>query len=145
MLEGRDMGKIKIVVDTNIFISAFLGSKKARFLLKDIINDEYILIMSSEQLLEIKEVLNRPKFKKYISKAEIDELIELISLKATMPAIYDKITDCRDEKDNMILEEAVYGNANYIITGDDDLLILNPYRWIKIVMLRDFLNEIYDL
>ncbi|MDK2805686.1 MAG: uncharacterized protein PWP67_1233 [Clostridium butyricum] len=59
--------------------------------------------------------------------------------------IYDKINDCRDEKDNMILEEAVYGNANYIITGDDDLLILNPYRWIKIVMLRDFLNEIYDL
>ncbi|MDK2828132.1 MAG: uncharacterized protein PWP67_932 [Clostridium butyricum] len=145
MLEGRDMGKIKIVVDTNIFISAFLGSKKARFLLKDIINDEYILIMSSEQLLEIKEVLNRPKFEKYISKAEIDELVELISLKAIMPAIYDKITDCRDEKDNMILEEAVYGNANYIITGDDDLLILNPYRWIKIVMLRDFLNEIYDL
>jgi len=137
--------KIKIVVDTNIFISAFLGSKKARFLLKDIINDEYILIMSSEQLLEIKEVLNRPKFEKYISKAEIDELVELISLKAIMPAIYDKITDCRDEKDNMILEEAVYGNANYIITGDDDLLILNPYRWIKIVMLRDFLNELYDL
>jgi uncharacterized protein len=58
--------------------------------------------------------------------------------------IYDKITDCRDEKYNMIFEETVYKNANYIVTGDD-LLILNSYRWIKIVMLRDFLNEIYDL
>lgn len=145
MLEARDMGKIRVVVDTNIFISAFLGSKNARFLLKEIVNDEYILIMSSEQLLEIKEVLHRPKFEKYISKQEVDELIELISLKAIMPVIYDKITDCRDKKDNMILEEAVYGNANYIITGDDDLLILNPFRWIKIVRLRDFLSEIYDL
>ncbi|SHF32577.1 hypothetical protein SAMN02745195_02374 [Thermoanaerobacter uzonensis DSM 18761] len=45
----------------------------------------------------------------------------------------------------MILVEAVYGNENYIITDDDVLLILNSYRWIKIVILRDFLNEIYDL
>ncbi|MGB9680330.1 MAG: putative toxin-antitoxin system toxin component, PIN family [Thermoanaerobacteraceae bacterium] len=56
-----------------------------------------------------------------------------------------KINDCRDEKDNMILVEAVYGNENYIITDDDVLLILNSYRWIKIVILKDFLNEIYDL
>lgn len=48
-----------------------------------------------------------------------------------MPVIYEKITDCRDPKDNMILEEAVYGNGQYIITGDDDLLVLNPYKWIK--------------
>jgi len=101
--------------------------------------------MSAEQLLEIKEVLNRPKFKKYVSKSEIDALIELLSLKIVEPVIYQKITDCRDEKDNMILEEAVYGNADYIITGDDDLLVLNPYRWIKIVELRSFLKEMYDL
>lgn len=139
------MKKIKVVIDTNIFISAFLGSKNAKFLMKEIFNNEYILIMSAEQLLEIKEVLNRPKFKKYVSKSEIDALIELLSLKIVEPVIYQKITDCRDEKDNMILEEAVYGNADYIITGDDDLLVLNPYRWIKIVELRSFLKEMYDL
>lgn len=53
------MSKIKIVVDTNIFISAYLGSKKAKFLVKEILNDEYILIMSDEQLSEVKEVLMR--------------------------------------------------------------------------------------
>lgn len=139
------MSKTKIVVDTNIFISAFLGSKNAKLLLKEIINDEFILIMSNEQLVEVKEVLSRPKFQKYITPGEIDELITLLSMKVIMPAIYDKIKDCRDVKDNMILEEAVYGNAQYIITGDEDLLVLNPYRWIKIVNLRDFLTEIYDL
>jgi len=66
-------------------------------------------------------------------------------LKVITPAIYDKVTDCRDKKDNMILEEAVYGNARYIITGDEDLLVLNPYKWIKILKLTDFLIEMYDL
>ena len=139
------MNRVKIVVDTNIFISAFLGSKKAKFLTKEILNDEYTLIMSAIQLAEVKEVFLRPKFRKYISTGEVDELINLLTLKVITPAIYDKITDCRDKKDNMILEEAVYGNARYIITGDEDLLVLNPYKWIRIVKLTDFLIEMYDL
>ena len=139
------MVKIKVVIDTNIFVSAFLGSKNAKLILKEIINDEFLLVMSTEQLAEIKEVLHRPKFSKYISVGEVEELIALLSMKVIVPAIYEKITDCRDPKDNMILEEAVYGNAQYIITGDDDLLVLNPYKWIKIINLRDFITEIYDL
>jgi uncharacterized protein len=66
-------------------------------------------------------------------------------MKVVTPAIYNRILDCRDVKDNMILEAAVYENAQYIVTGDEDLLVLNPYRWINIVNLRDFLAEIYEL
>ena len=66
-------------------------------------------------------------------------------MKAIVPVIYEKINDCRDLKDNMILEEAVYGNAQYIITGDNDLLVLNPYKWIKIINLKDFIKDAYDL
>lgn len=139
------MKKIKIVIDTNIFVSAFLGSKNARLVLKEAIDGDFLLVMSKEQLREIKEVLYRPKFSKYIIPAEVDELISLLSIKAIVPVIYEKITDCSDPKDNMILEEAVYGNAQYIITGDKDLLVLNPYKWIKIVNLRDFIKDIYDL
>ncbi|MGH4139703.1 putative toxin-antitoxin system toxin component, PIN family [Clostridium sp.] len=139
------MNKIKVVIDTNIFVSAFLGSKNAKLILKEIINGEFLLIMSTEQLRELKEVLNRPKFSKYITLREVEELIALLSMKVIVPACYEKVTDCRDPKDNMILEEAVYGNAQYIITGDDDLLVLNPYKWINIVNLRNFITEIYDL
>lgn len=139
------MGKTKVVIDTNIFVSAFLGSKNAKLILKEIINDEFVLIMSAEQLRELKEVLYRPKFSKYITQREVDELVSLLSMKVIVPACYEKIFDCRDSKDNMILEEAVYGNAQYIITGDDDLLVLNPYKWIKIVSLREFITEMYDL
>ena len=137
--------KTKLVIDTNIFISAFLGGKNAKFLLKEVVNDTYELIMSKQQLKEIEQVMKRPKFHKYITSSEIDELINLLSLKIIVPSIYEKINDCRDSKDNMILEEAVYGNAQYIITGDEDLLVLNPYRWINILTLRDFFNKKYDI
>lgn len=139
------MHKIRLVIDTNIFVSAFLGSRNAKFLVKEIFNDEYDLIMSEVQLREIYEVLTRPKFSKYILPGEVDELISLLSLKVIIPAIYDEIKDCRDDKDNMILEEAVYGNAQYIISGDEDLLVLNPYRWINVITLKEFLTHIYDL
>jgi len=139
------MKKIKLVIDTNLIVSSLLGSKNARFLMKEVINGEFELIMGTEQLLEIEDVLKRPKFSKYISFGEVDEFISDLSLIITIPAIYERIFDCRDEKDNMILEEAVYGNAQYIITGDEDLLVLNPYRWIKILNVRDFFNEIFEV
>jgi len=101
--------------------------------------------MSQIQLSEIETVLKREKFCKYISHGEVDEFISALSLKIVMPAIYEAIKDCSDEKDNLILEEAVYGNAKYIITGDEDLLVLNPYRWIKVISLREFIKELYDI
>jgi len=55
------------------------------------------------------------------------------------------INDCRDEKDNMILETAVYGNADFIISGDEDLLILNPYRWIQILRPVAFIKLFYEI
>jgi len=68
-----------------------------------------------------------------------------LSLKTIVPSNYGRINDCRDEKDNMILEAAVYGNSYYIITGDDDLLILNPYRWIKILSPVAFIKQFYGI
>ena len=127
------MEKYKVVVDTNIFVSAFLGSKNAKLIIRDIFTDQHLLIMSHEQLQEIKTVMQRPKFSKYIHFHEIDEFISILSLRIRVPSNYGKINDCRDEKDNMILEAAVYGNADFIISGDEDLLILNPYRWINIL------------
>lgn len=139
------MEKYKVVVDTNIFVSAFLGSKNAKLIVRDIFTGQYSLIMSHEQLQEIKTVLQRPKFSKFIHPHELDEFIGLLSLKTLVPSNYGRINDCRDEKDNMILEAAVYGNADFIITGDEDLLVLNPYRWIKILSPISFIKQFYGI
>ena len=56
-------------------------------------------------------------------------------------AITEQINDCRDPNDNKFLELAVCGNADVLVTGDDDLLALNPFRGIAIVTPRDFLNS----
>ena len=66
------MGKYKVVVDTNIFVSAFLGSKNAKLIIRDIFTEQYSLIMSHEQLQEIKTVLGRSKFSKYIHPYELN-------------------------------------------------------------------------
>jgi putative PIN family toxin of toxin-antitoxin system len=135
----------KIVVDTNIFVSAFLGSKNAKLIVRDIFTDQYLLIMSHEQMQELRTVLQRPKFSKYVHSHEIDELLDNLTLKTIVPSNYGEIKDCHDAKDNMILEAAVYGNADFIITGDEDLLALNPYRWIKILAPTDYLKLIYEI
>jgi len=137
--------KHKIVVDTNIFVSAFLGSKNAKLIVRDVFTEQFSLVMSREQLQEIETVLQRPKFNKYIHPHEIEELISILSLRAIIPANYGKINDCRDAKDNMILETAVYGNADFIISGDEDLLTLNPYRWIKILSPIEFIKQFYGI
>ena len=139
------MAKYRVVVDTNIFVSAFLGSKNAKLIVRDIFTGQYLLIMSHEQLQEIKTVLQRPKFSKYIHPHELDEFISLMSLRTIAPSNYGRIYDCRDAKDNMILEAAVYGSADFIISGDEDLLILNPYRWIQILSPVAFIKLIYGI
>lgn len=139
------MGNYKVVVDTNIFVSSFLGSKNAKLIVRDIFSEQHQIVMSHEQLQEIKAVLLRPKFSKYIHPYELDEFLSLLSLKIIVPSNYGKISDCRDAKDNMILEAAVYGNANFIISGDEDLLILNPYCWIKILSPIAFIKYFYEI
>ena len=139
------MVKYKVVVDTNIFVSAFLGSKNAKLIVRDIFAGQHIIIMSHEQLQEIKTVLLRPKFSKYIHPYELDEFLSLLSLKIIVPSKYGRISDCRDAKDNMILETAVYGNADFIISGDEYLLTLNPDRWISILSPVAFIKQFYEI
>ncbi len=143
-VRATTMEKYKVVVDTNIFVSAFLGSKNAKLIVRDIFTGQYSLIMSHEQL-EIKSVLQRSKFDKYIHSHELAEFISLLSLRTIVPSKYGKINDCRDKKDNTILEAAIYGNADFIITGDEDLLVLNPYRWIRILNPVTFIKQFYEI
>lgn len=58
--------------------------------------------------------------------------------------IIEEIKECRDEKDNKFLELAISGNADFIITGDNDLLVLNPFRTIQIITPKSFLEFIYS-
>ncbi|MCG2722582.1 MAG: putative toxin-antitoxin system toxin component, PIN family [Thermodesulfovibrionales bacterium] len=128
---------MKAVIDTNIWISFLIGKLLAGL-------DDYILdgllevVISDEQLEEITTVLKRPKFRKHFSADDIEEFLSLIYKTSVIVEIHHTIKDCRDEKDNFILETAIRGKADYIVTGDKDLLVLNPYRGKKIIGFREF-------
>lgn len=128
---------MRVVIDTNIWISFLIG--KALGGLSEAIISERITILFSEELFaELIEVLQRPKFKKYFPAAAIEELIVLLYDKVEWVEIACHFEDCRDKKDNFLLDLSVSGHADYLVTGDDDLLILNPFHSVKIVSYRAF-------
>lgn len=100
------------------------------------IKSEYCF--SEELFDELVEVLQRPKFKKYFSHKDITELIFLLHFKTEKIEVREHVKVCRDPKDNFLLELCLSGNADYLITGDDDLSALNPFRGIKIINYRLF-------
>ena len=86
--------------------------------------------------------MSRSKFDKYVNSAIRSEFIAQFIQQSELINIEESIIACRDPKDDKFLELAVNGKADYLITGDRDLLILHPFRDIQIISPADFL-EIY--
>ncbi len=96
--------------------------------------------MSLELLEELSDVLGRKKFDRFVSSEERDEFLESFVERTILVEIIDKVQECRDPKDDKILELALSGKAEYIVSGDQDLLVLHPFRGIKIVNAEEFLK-----
>jgi putative PIN family toxin of toxin-antitoxin system len=93
-------------------------------------------------LEEILIVVNDPKFE--FTEDEVKEVRDILNEKSNLVITHEKIAVCRDPKDNPVLECAVAGNADCIVTGDKDLLSLKSFRKISILTPREFLR-IYNL
>lgn len=98
------------------------------------------LLVSTQIASEYFNVFSRPKFERYISLETRLAFIENIISNALMVEPVEKITACRDPKDDMFLELAVTAEASCIISGDEDLLVLHPFSGISIVSAGDFLK-----
>lgn len=133
------MGK-KLVLDTNVIISAFGWSGSCRNLLIRIIDGEFDLYISLKQLDEIKRVLDYPKFD--FSRQQKNRFIELILEFANIVHTTIELDVVEDKDDNMLVECAVEVNADYVISGDHHLLDLKKYKKIKIVSVKDFLTTL---
>jgi putative PIN family toxin of toxin-antitoxin system len=134
--------KARYVFDTNVIVSSLLfenshPSKAFRYALK---NGEVLL--SLELLEELSDVLGREKFNRFVTSEERDEFLETFVERAILVEIIEKVQECRDPKDDMILELALNGGAKYIVSGDKDLLVLNPFRDVKIVTVEEFLRAV---
>ena len=91
---------------------------------------------------EIAEVLRRSKFDRYVKRKTREEFLRAFILEAVFVEIIKTIQVCRDPKDNKFLELAVNGNTSHLITGDEDLLTLNPFQGISILTPNQFLETL---
>ena len=129
----------RFVLDNNILVSALLVKNSAPFWVIKKVEEMGVILYSEVTLLELNQVLNRKKFVKYFTVEEKQEFIVKLIESAELVAITESIDICRDPKDNKFLELAVSGEADFIISGDRDLLVLNPFRNIEIITANDFL------
>lgn len=112
---------MKIVIDTNILVSAFVFGGRIKAKLERILNNEQIQVITSPAInAELEEVLFQEKFERFQTKATLEMLLDSFLADALTLFVQSTFTDCRDPKDNKFLDAAVNGQAEYLITGDKD-------------------------
>jgi len=84
------------------------------------------------------DVASRFKFRRYFSEAQAEELLNLLYASSEFVEVHEKVKACRDEDDDFLLEIAVNGRADILITGDADLLALHPFRGVEVLSHTDF-------
>lgn len=125
---------MRVVVDTNRMIRALLspGPARAFFRLAPL---QHTVVYHQEQLAELREVAARPRLR--IAGQAVDELVARIASYGTeVSSRLDEPSGCRDPDDDYVLAMAVAGNAQVILSEDDDLLVLDPWRGIRILRLH---------
>ncbi|MBD2599406.1 MULTISPECIES: putative toxin-antitoxin system toxin component, PIN family [Microcystis] len=113
---------IKVIIDTNLWISFLIGKQLAKTLLP---------IFSPQLLNEINLVTKRPKLQKHFPQSKVQELLELVNIIGLCIETKSKINICRNAKDNYLLALAKDSQADFLITGDQDLLILQQFGITK--------------
>ena len=130
---------MKVIIDTNLWISFLIGhqTQLVRRMLTDLRFDVYVC---SRLIKEIRDVANRDKIRKYVSEADLDDLLAIINAYCQFATIEAEVapTAIRDPKDLYLLALADTIGADYIVSGDADLTDLGQYNQARIMKLADF-------
>jgi hypothetical protein len=126
------MKEIKAVIDTNVLVSILKGNPYLSFIYFAFKQNRFKLVINSKTIRELSIVLRRPRLK--INPADIKELFRVIKARAIrLKTSKPFITACRDPKDNFLIELAILSQADFIVTGDQDLLCLNPFQNVQTI------------
>jgi putative PIN family toxin of toxin-antitoxin system len=133
---------IRLVLDTNVLVSAILSPNSISVKILNWGEDNGVILYSAATLTEVLSVLGRSKFSKYIDHDDIDELSIRIKTVWLFVEILNQVQLCRDPKDDKFIDLALNGDASHLITGDNDLLVLNPIENTSVINPRTFWDEI---
>lgn len=131
----------RVILDTNLWISYLISSKLIKI---DLLLEKGLirLIFSEESLGEFIEVANRPKFRKFFSEEDIVELLSLMDHFAEVVEVHSEVSVCRDPKDNFLLALAKDSDADFLVTGDKDLLEIGVFEGTRIVTFKELEKEL---
>lgn len=134
------MPTARVVVDTNVFVSRLIlpQSLPAQALRRAELKAR--LLISEATLYELAEVLSRTKFDRYVSLQDRKSFIQRLGQIAELVPIIQVVKECRDPNDDKFLEVALNGRADVIITGDADLLAIDPWRDVKILTPLEYVK-----
>lgn len=131
---------MRIVIDSNVWISALVFGGKPRQIFERAIADGWTIIVSEEIFTEVRRVLNA-KFADFVDDFEsFQAILQPYMIKVRLGRV--RVTASRDEDDNRVIETALIGSAAYIISGDKDLSVLLKYKQIVIFTPTDFIDNI---
>jgi hypothetical protein len=130
-----------IILDTNLWISHLISNSLAH--LDQLLIEGKVRLIFSEQLLEeFLIVVRRPKFQKYFSEPDIEALLRTFESYGRIASVFSIVEVCRDPKDNFLLALAKDSQADSLITGDQDLLVLQKFGHTPILTYSEFLTSI---
>ncbi len=133
----------RVVVDTNVLISAILSKGGTPSLLFDAMRIRRVTLLFSESSFdELQDRLLRPKFDRYVSAELRRRFLAQIDAVSEYVAIAEQKMGCRDPDDDKLLETAILGDADLLISGDNDLLAMNPFQGLEICRTADALKRI---
>lgn len=132
----------RVVLDTNTLIGRLLLPNSVPGQAVRKVVDEAQLLVSESTLDELTNVLARPKFDSYITVNERQNFLRLFGHIAELIPIVQTVQICRDPKDDKFLELAINGEAALIVTGDNDLLALHPFRGVSIFNSAAYLRKV---
>jgi hypothetical protein len=133
--------ELRVVLDTNILISALIFTgvlSKIVNLWKD---GSVVPVLTKETFNEFREVLNYPKFS--LTKTEINLILEeeILPYFEVVKVARSVKEVCRDRQDDKFISCAIAARADYIVSGDEDLLVLKKYGQTKIIFASEFLGQ----
>jgi putative PIN family toxin of toxin-antitoxin system len=129
------------VIDTGVFVSALICRQGTTGDVLRVLRDgRFTAIYTTDIVVEIIDVLGREKFraKYHIEPDDITALVNLIRLRGELVTPARKVTACRDPKDDKFLDAALAAQTDCIVSGDADLLVLNPFEEIPILRPAQF-------
>jgi putative PIN family toxin of toxin-antitoxin system len=131
----------RYILDTGVLVSALLLPRSVPRQAVDRAFTQGVVLASVATIDELDEVLRRPKFDRYVQEDERLRFLTKFIGDTSLIEVADVVTECRDAKDNKFLELALSGKATCIVSGDNDLLVLHPFRGIPIITPQEFLSQ----